>query len=76
MGASPKASRRGSRRNVPAPALEGPAGGPGLAHRVLAFESYVGFQHDYIGLLAGLIVAMGLLTRRRFRTNRLQPRRP
>ncbi len=75
MGASVKASHRGSRRNVPAPALEGPAGGPGLAHRVLAFESYVGFQHDYIGLLAGLIVAVGLLTSWRYRTSRLHPRR-
>jgi hypothetical protein len=75
MDASAKATRRGSRRTVPAPPLEGPSGGPGLAHRVLAFESYVGFQHDYIGILAGLIVALGLLARWSLRTSRLRPRR-
>ncbi len=75
MDATAKTSRRGSRRNALAPAFEGPSGGPGLAHRVLAFESYIGFQHDYIGILAGLVVALGLLTRWSFRASRLQPRR-
>ena len=75
MDAAAKATRRGSRRDSQTPALEGPAGGPGLAHRVLAFESYIGFQHEYIGLLAGLFVAPGLLVRRGFRAVRLHPRR-
>ena len=28
--------------------------------RLLAFESYVGFQHDAFGVIAGLIVALDL----------------
>jgi len=64
------ALRRGSRRDDPVPTFEGSAGGPGLAHRVLAFESYIGFQHEYIGLLAGLVVALGLLTARSIRRSR------
>lgn len=46
---------------------DGPPGGPGLAERVLAFESYIGFQHEYVGVLAGVIVALGLLVARGMR---------
>jgi len=53
--------RRGSRRADPIPPPTGSAGAPGLAQQVLAFESYIGFQHESIGLLAGAITALGLL---------------
>jgi hypothetical protein len=44
---------------------------PGLAQRVLAFEAYIGFQHDWIGLLAGIVVAIRLLGDRLFRGRRV-----
>ena len=75
MDATAQTARRGSRREDLPPTLEGPAGGPGLAQRALAFESYIGFQHDFIGLLAGLIVALGLLVRWTLRRAPLQARR-
>jgi hypothetical protein len=37
---------------------------------VLTFESYIGFQHEYIGVLAGLVVAAGLWVARGARRTR------
>lgn len=65
-----RALRRGSRRAVPATLTAGPGGAPGLAQRVLAFEAYIGFQHDWVGLLAGIVVAMRLLGDRLVRGRR------
>ena len=56
--------RRGTRREGPLPVATGSVSAPGLAQRVLAFESYVGFQHDWIGVLAGVVVALELLSAR------------
>jgi hypothetical protein len=58
--------RRGRRRDRPGSPLDtidGPTSGPGLAERVLAFESSIGFQHHQVGLLAGVVVAVGLVSR-------------
>lgn len=34
---------------------------PAFAQRVLAFETYIGFQHEVIGVVAGVVVALALL---------------
>ena len=54
--------RRGSRRERPIdPKLERPVQAQGFSERLLTFESFTGFQHDSIGLLAGVAHAAGLL---------------
>lgn len=57
--------RRGSRRaDVTSLPVTSSAGGPGFLERVLSFETYTGFPHQEIGIIAGLWHAVDLWVRR------------
>ena len=57
--------RRGSRREgAPSQSVEQSGGAQGFTERLLSFESFVGFQHESIGVVVGLAHAIDLLTRR------------
>lgn len=56
--------RRGNRRaEATSPSATRSVGQPGFLERVLTFEAYTGFPHQEIGILAGLLHAIGLWTR-------------
>jgi hypothetical protein len=67
--------RRGSRRErIDGPVNSEPSGSPGIVARLLAFETYTGFQHESIGMLAGLVHG-GLLLFARLNARRVRRRR-